>query len=67
MSRAAPVRSLGPYELTTLIGRGGMGEVYRAHDPRLGREVAIKILPQGLASDANDARASSAKRGPFPA
>jgi eukaryotic-like serine/threonine-protein kinase len=36
---------LGPYQLEELIGAGGMGQVYRAHDPKLGREVAIKILP----------------------
>ena len=35
---------LGPYEILTLIGAGGMGEVYRARDPRLAREVAIKVL-----------------------
>ena len=34
---------LGPYEILDLIGKGGMGEVYRAHDPRLRRDVAIKI------------------------
>ena len=34
---------LGPYEIRTPIGAGGMGEVYRAHDPRMGRDVAIKI------------------------
>lgn len=39
---------LGPYEIGDLIGRGGMGEVYRARDARLGREVAIKILPEHL-------------------
>src|ERR1700732_1057039 len=34
---------LGPYEILALIGKGGMGEVYRAHDPRMGRDVAIKV------------------------
>src|SRR5258708_1570808 len=34
---------LGPYEILALIGKGGMGEVYRAHDPRLRRDVAIKV------------------------
>src|SRR6202451_4885216 len=40
---------LGPYEIQSLLGAGGMGEVYRARDTRLDRTVAIKILPQGLA------------------
>ena len=47
---------LGPYEIRCLIGKGGMGEVYRAHDSRLRRDVAIKVLPEGLARDA-EARA----------
>jgi len=42
---------LGPYEITALIGAGGMGEVYRARDTRLQRDVAIKILPEALAGD----------------
>jgi serine/threonine protein kinase len=43
---------LGPYEITGAIGAGGMGEVYRAHDPKLGRDVAIKVLPEAFARDA---------------
>ncbi|HWY59660.1 MAG TPA: protein kinase [Terriglobales bacterium] len=42
---------LGPYEIVALLGAGGMGEVYRAVDTRLGRDVAIKVLPQGLTKD----------------
>ena len=42
---------LGPYEIVCLVGAGGMGEVYRAHDARLGREVAIKVLPTDYADD----------------
>jgi len=42
---------LGPYEVSGAIGAGGMGEVYRARDPRLHREVAVKILPASLSSD----------------
>src|ERR1700679_3901700 len=42
---------LGPYEIEALLGIGGMGEVYRARDPRLGRSVAIKILPAEFSAD----------------
>src|SRR5262245_261485 len=51
MALAAGVR-LGPYEIVAPLGAGGMGEVYRAFDPRLRREVAIKVLPAGLDADA---------------
>jgi serine/threonine protein kinase len=47
---------LGPYEIGPLIGAGGMGEVYRARDSRLGRDVAVKVLPASLASDAERLR-----------
>ena len=50
MPLAAGTR-LGPYEILTLVGAGGMGEVYRSRDIRLKREVALKILPQDVAGD----------------
>src|SRR5215470_2565814 len=46
-----PGVSLGPYEIIGSLGAGGMGEVYRARDGRLNRDVAIKILPQSFAAD----------------
>ena len=53
---------LGPYEVLSAIGAGGMGEVYRAHDARLGRDVAIKILPEHFVADPELWLGSSAKR-----
>src|SRR5262245_21827697 len=50
MSLSAGTR-LGPYEIVSPLGAGGMGEVYRAKDPRLSREVAIKVLPASLSQD----------------
>jgi serine/threonine protein kinase/formylglycine-generating enzyme required for sulfatase activity/dienelactone hydrolase len=48
-----PGMKFGPYEIQSLLGAGGMGEVYRALDPRLNRSVAIKILPAHLSNDAD--------------
>ena len=62
--------TLGPYEILAPLGKGGMGEVYRARDSRLGREVAVKILPQSFATEAarerfqREARAASALNHP---
>jgi serine/threonine protein kinase len=62
---------LGPYEIQGSLGAGGMGEVYRAHDARLGRDVALKVLPEDAAADPerrrrfeNEARAVAALNHP---
>ena len=47
---------LGPYEIQSPLGAGGMGEVYRARDTRLGRDVAIKILTASFAADTDRLR-----------
>src|SRR5215467_6321005 len=46
-------QQLGSYEITALLGKGGMGEVYRARDTNLKREIAIKILPEEFSRDAD--------------
>jgi len=63
--------NLGPYEVAASIGAGGMGEVYRAHDSRLGRDVAVKVIPASFAGDAarvrrfeQEARAAAALNHP---
>jgi eukaryotic-like serine/threonine-protein kinase len=62
-----PGDRLGPYEIVAPLGAGGMGEVYRARDPRLDREVAVKVLPSAASQDRDrlqrfqhEARAASA-------
>jgi len=51
--KLAPGSRVGPYEITAPLGEGGMGEVWRARDTKLGREAAIKVLPPGFAADAD--------------
>ena len=53
---------LGRYEIRSLIGFGGMGEVYRASDPKIGRDVAIKVLPADFRRTTNASRGLSLKR-----
>ena len=50
---AVALARIGPYEVTDSLGAGGMGEVYRARDTKLARDVALKVLPDQFASDAD--------------
>jgi serine/threonine protein kinase len=52
----APGTKLGPYEILEPIGAGGMGEVWKARDERIGRDIAIKVLPMEYAADADRLR-----------
>ena len=60
---------LGPCEIIAPLGAGGMGEVYRARDPRLGRDVSIKLLPTGLSAEAGTlmARPAGGRFSAYPA
>ena len=64
------VTRLGPYEILSPLGAGGMGEVYRARDRKLDRDVAIKVLPESIAGDsdvlARFEREAKALAGPCP-
>jgi eukaryotic-like serine/threonine-protein kinase len=57
---------LGVYQVQALLGAGGMGEVYRARDTKLERDVAVKFLPHAFTSDPSGSRASSGRRGCSP-
>ena len=56
-------QTLAQYRVTAALGAGGMGEVYRATDTKLGRDVAIKVLPEAFAPDPERSPASSARPG----
>ena len=60
-------KKLGVFEISTLLGVGGMGEVYRARDTKLGREVAIKVLPEEFANDRDRLARSAGKLQHWPA
>ena len=60
----APGTNLGPYEIVTPLGAGGMGEVYRAKDTRLGRDVAIKVLPASFSQDPDRLHRFEQEAGP---
>ena len=71
MAELSPNKTLSHYRIVSKIGAGGMGEVYRAHDSRLDREVAIKLLPADIADDEDrlqrfeqEAKATSALNHP---
>ncbi len=59
----SPGKALGSFEIVSQLGVGGMGEVWRARDSKLGREVAIKVLPEAFAKDPDRVLPKNSSRG----
>ena len=66
MKRLSPGSQLGPFQIESLLGAGGMGEVYRAHDTKLHRAVAIKVLPDFSHRMSTDSPVSRRRRARLP-
>ena len=62
----SPGETIAHYRIVSKLGEGGMGEVWQARDTKLGRDIAIKVLPDGFAADPTARRALTANRNCWP-